>query len=59
MTTNQQYADRALALWQSRRDLTPEERMEILFGDVLRSNLLSWDEYQADVRTVGEIMEAS
>lgn len=52
--TNQQQADHDLSLWQQNRHLTPEQRMEILFYDVMVSlpPPVTADEYERQMEAV-------
>jgi hypothetical protein len=56
MPTNQQSADRDLTIWQAHRALTPRERMELLFFDMLLPPKVSETEYDAVLRDVAQEM---
>jgi hypothetical protein len=53
--TNQQQADLALHHWQSHRDLTPAERMEILIRDFFSQHVK--DDYAHTIERVAKEMK--
>ncbi len=57
--TSQQLADRDLAVWQAHRDLTPEQRMEILLYDMMLSPPPCEALYEVTLRLVSEEMRAA
>lgn len=55
--TSQQAADLALQVWQSNRNLTPEQRIDLAFFDFILPPDVNSDDFDGQLQAVAEAMQ--